>query len=439
MINLAIGRLDLPDEQGWLALSGSGVMAGLVGMEYDFHPGQEEHTQENISLRLRGSRPQLEAWTSRLEACQLQIEDLYLRLWSQLRQEFGYAKIHQLSVGIQPKHLESHEKGSLELPLKLTRETLFFSAEQPIPLSNSSMARVVNGLVLYNHDDAAFGHDNWFRVDANELNLEYPPLTRFQFDNTYNGKGLGDFWIGGLMSRLGEPPPKATYEAEAGSGGTVVNHSQASGGKYCQYQWSGASWHTLTSWTLGAIEVSQFSGSTVLPFVRFFNPPASSSIKLRLLIDLQGKRVFEGPVTQIAPGKGIAGLDRLRLPLGELPLKSAAIPHQLILQAKQNEVGEHLLQIDDLLLLPQQRFVGYHFLSGLGTSMSLVEDENTGKSWSLDDDLEFKSHTRVGTGLGLQPKLPQYFWCFQSDTDGQAPIDRTLRVRGWYHRRWRLP
>ena len=89
MINLAIGRLDLPDEQGWLALSGSGVMAGLVGMEYDFRPGQEEHTQENISLRLSGSRPQLEAWTGRLEACQLQIEDLYLRLWSQQRQEFG--------------------------------------------------------------------------------------------------------------------------------------------------------------------------------------------------------------------------------------------------------------------------------------------------------------------------------------------------------------
>ena len=43
MTNLAIGRLDQPDEQAWLALSGENVMDGLVGSEYQFRTNQPVH------------------------------------------------------------------------------------------------------------------------------------------------------------------------------------------------------------------------------------------------------------------------------------------------------------------------------------------------------------------------------------------------------------
>ncbi|NLC29372.1 MAG: hypothetical protein GX773_02830 [Chloroflexi bacterium] len=77
MTNLAIGRMDLPDEQGWLALNGSTVMDGLVDSQYQFQPSDEQITQENVLLRLRGSAAQLRTWLDRLEQFQLQPGDLF--------------------------------------------------------------------------------------------------------------------------------------------------------------------------------------------------------------------------------------------------------------------------------------------------------------------------------------------------------------------------
>lgn len=439
MTNLAIGRLDLPEEQAWLALTGSAVMDGLVAAEYQFRPSDEKTTRETVQLHLRGSRAQLRQWLDRLESFQLQPEDLFLRLWSDDLQEYGYACIHQLNLKTLPGHLASHERGSLELDLDILRETFYFSQELPLPLSNSSGPPLESGLKIYNHDDVIVAHDNWFKIDAGNLDLRFPAVTRFQFENNFNGPDLGDFWVGALPCALGQPQPKLNLEAEEGSGGTIVSHSHASGGKYCQYRWSGGDWQTLTNWVLGPIEVSQFAGGSVLPFLRFFNPLLSSALQLRIQVNLQGKLVFEGPVTQTLSGKGYTSLDPLRLPLGELPLNSYASPHQLVLQAKQTDTGEHLLELDDLLLLPQHSFVGYHALSGLSYPLRMIEDGTSGKNWSLQDGMEFKSHARFGTGLGLQPNLPQYFWCFQTDTNGLAPIDRTLLVRAWHRRQWRLP
>jgi hypothetical protein len=439
MTNLAIGRLNLPDEQAWLALTGSTVMEGLVGSDYQFSPCDENTSRETVQLHLRGSQAQLRQWLNRLEAFQQQPEDLFLRLWSYDLQEYGYACIRQLSLKTLPGHLASHERGSLELDLDILRETFFFGQEVPLSLSNSSGPPLESGLKIYNHDDATVGHDNWFKVDAGNLDLKFPAFLRFQFENNFNGSDLGDFWVGSLPVKLGQPQPKLNLEVEDGSGGTVVSHSQASGGKYCRYSWSGANWQTLTSWVLGPIEVSQLVGGSVLPLLRFFNPPLSANLQVRILVYLQGNLVFEGPVTYHTSGKGYASLDPLRLPLGELPMQSYASHHQLVLQGKQTDAGEHLLELDDLLLLPQHSFVGYHALSGLSYPLKLIEDGMSANSWSLQDGMEFKSHLSFGSGQELKPALLQYFWCFQTDTNSLAPIDRTLSVRAWYRRRWRLP
>lgn len=439
MTNLAIGRLDLPEEQAWLQLAGSAVMDGLVGADYQFHPTDEKTTHETVQLHLRGSRAQLRQWLDRLEVFQPQVDDLFLRSWSDDSQAYGYARIHQLNLKSLPGHLVSHERGSLELDLEIVRETFFFSDELPLSLSNSSGPPQETGLKIFNHDDETAGHDNWFKIDVGNLDLKFPALTRFQFENNFDGPDLGDFWVGSLPCKLGQPQPSLNLEAEDGNGGTVVNHSLASGGMYCQYNWSGSDWQTLTSWVLGPIEVSQLAEGSVLPLLRFFTPSLSAALQLRILIYLQGKLVFEGPVTHSDSGKGFLNLDPLYLPLGELPLKSYAYHHELMLQAKQTDAGGHSLELDDILLLPQHAFVGYHSLSGLSYSEKMIEDEMSGKSWSLQDGLEFKSHARIGSGLRLQPNLPQYFWCFQTDANGRAPIDRTLLVKAWYRRQWRLP
>ena len=70
MTNLSIGRLDLPDEQAWLALTGTNVLDGLVGSDYQFNPGEEKTSQETVRLYLRGSQLQLRQWLDRLELFQ---------------------------------------------------------------------------------------------------------------------------------------------------------------------------------------------------------------------------------------------------------------------------------------------------------------------------------------------------------------------------------
>ena len=438
MTDLAIGRLDLPEEQAWLRLSGAASLPGLISSEYDFQPSEEETTKETITLRLRGSLVQLRQWLDRLENYQRLCPEVFLRIWKDDQEGYAYARLRQLSLHSQSGHLASFEKGSLEIKLNIERDSHFFGEEFPLPLSNGSGSRIINGLTLFNHDDEGLGHDNWFRIDAQELALKSPILTRFQIENNFEGLGLADFWLGGLAYEVGETQPKLSFEAEDGGFGTAIGNTRASGGKYVQLRWSGNDWQTLGSWSLGPVLVSQINGGTVLPMLRFFNPPSSQALQFRLVVLQQGKIVFEAAPAQFAPGKGFAILDPLRLPLGELPLRSYALHHQILLQAKQSDSGEHLLEWDDILLLPQKPFLGFHALSGLSSGQKLIVDEMSGKSWSETDSLEFKSHNRIGSGLSLDAKQPQIFYCFQTDPEGKAPIERTVSVRAWGRKQWSL-
>ena len=438
MTSLAIGRLDMPVDYAWLKLSGTSSLPGLISAEYDFQPSDEETTKETITIRLRGSIVQLRLWLDQLENYQRLVPEVFLRIWKDDLEGYSYARLRQLNLQTQSGHLASFEKGSLEIKLIIERDSLFFGEEFPLPLSNGSGSRQISGLTLFNHDDEGLGHDNWFRFDAHELALKSPILARFQIENNFAGLALADFWLGGLAYEAGEALPKLSFEAEDGGFGTAIGNSSASGGKYAQLRWSGNDWQALGSWNLGPMLVTLINGGTVLPILRFFNPPASSALQFRLVVLQQGKVVFEGAPSQFVPGKGFAILDPLRLPLGELPLRSYALHHQILLQAKKSDLGEHVLEWDDILLLPQNSFLGFHALSGLSNGQKLTVDEMSGKFWSLADSLEFKSHNRIGSGFTLDAKLPQIFYCFQSDPEGKAPIERTVSVRAWGRKLWRL-
>jgi|LSQX01.1.fsa_nt_gb hypothetical protein len=439
MTNLSIGRLDLSDEVAWLNLTGNASLQGLIGSEYDFQPSEEETTKETIKIRLRGSIAQLRLWLDHLENFQRLVPEVFLRIWKDNQEGYAYARLRKLSLQTQSGHLASLEKGSLEIKLNIERDTLFFGEEFPLPLSNGSGSRIINGITLFNHDDEGLGHDNWFRIDEQAPGLKNPILLRLQIENNFSGSALADFYFGSLPYAVGEVQPTLSFEAENGGLGTVIGNDRASGGKYAQLRWSGKDWQTLGSWTLGPMLVSQINSGTVLPIVRFFNPVASSALQLRFVVKQQGLLVFEGAPAQVRPGEGFEVLDPLRLPLGELPLRNYALQHQLLLQAKQSDSGEHVVEWDDFLLLPQSGFLGFHALSGLTRGQKLIVDEMSGKSWSLQDSLEFKSHNKIGSGIRLQAKTPQIFYCFQSDAEGAAMIERTVSVRAWGRKQWRLP
>lgn len=444
MIELAIGLLDRPDDSAWLVLKGADQPRVLIGTEYDPQLGFDGTVEERLDLHLRGSRLGLRQVLEKLESLlrasnSIEEGDLVLRLWSVERGLYLYSRILEGSLSAVTGALSSQQQGSMRCGLNILRESRFFEDEQALPISNSSAGGVTTGLTLNNHDDTNLGHDNWFSVDTASLGLLQSAGLRLEVENSFAGNSLANFWIGGLSTSIDEERPSLNLEAESGTGGLILNAPSASGGKYCQYRWSGTDWSTLASWMIGAVEVTHLRGRSFTPILRFFNLTADERTSLRVELAQDGKVVWQSPVTLLPQGVGYAALGLIQLPLGSLPLINFSFPHQLRLQARHTSSVEHLLEIDDLLLLPHDPSMAYHSISGLPYQGKLMDDARTGASWSLRNGQELKTHHRIGGKPELLPDHEHHFWLFQTEDHGRAPIERTLKIKAWYRRNWSMP
>lgn len=440
MSNLAIGFLD--DALGWLYLQGAGMPPGLLACDYQMQIGTEDRLTESAVLSLRGSHSELQAVIGQLEALGTRAAagfGLCLRVWSETRECYLYALLSNFAWRGLPAHVHSAEGGSFGLALSWERDNLFFGDELPVPLSNTSGAGLTAGITLYNHDDSHFGHDNWFEVNTQALGNFWKLPLRLEVKNTSSGEHLADFWLGSLSLPGSGTMPALNFEAENGSGGVSVSAAGASGGKYAVYEWSGSGWQALASWTVPSLDATRLKGFTLLPLLRFFAAPTESGFRLRWQLSVDGVAVWQGPASSVEEGKASARMEPLALPFGELPLRGFAMGHQLTLQAFHAGAGVHKLMLDDFLLLPQQTFGAYHAVGRLKQNASLIDDHARRAVWSESSGQELQTHLRVGGGHQLLPGTLQRFYCFLSEEDGLAPIDRTLSARAWYRPAWRLP
>lgn len=443
MSDLAIGNLGRPDEGSWFVLQGADQPGGLISTDYGLNPSLEPLVEEKLTLNLRGSKTKIRSIIDNLESLlrtgtEFSYMPLVLRIWSEDQSSYLYSLIQNGRLEIAKGQLASHKAGSMQLHLFIQRENSFFGSEQPLPLSNSSGGGITNGLTIYNHDDNQPGHDNWFTIDTAALGLIQPASLRLELENTYAGDSLSNLWVGGLADTVFESRPMHNLEAEGGSGGSALTSSLASGGKYAHYEWSGSSWTNLAAWTIGPVEVSQLRKRTCTPILRLFSQVSGGPLYLRLQISVDNKIVWQSPETELENGSGFVVLEPLNLPMGRLPLANYAYSHQLVLQAKHTATGGHALNLDDILLLPHEPFSVFHSISGLPHQSRLVVDGMLKTSWSIKQGLEIKTHRRMGEPLSINPSHKQHFWLFQTDANG-APIERTLKIRAWIRKHWRLP
>lgn len=443
MSDISLGFLGSSDEGGWFVLRGANQTSGLVSCDHELNPALNSMVEESISLNLRGSRLQLRYIVSTLEKLlhtpiDSQFSPLVLRVWSQDRGAYLYSVITQARLEIEEGQIISQASGSMRLHLCIRREGFFFGEEEALPLANSSGSGT-SPLTVYNHDDTHLGHDNWFSINTSALGLTQLASLRLEIENNATGSGLSHFWLGGLTCSDEESCPTLNFEAENAQGGTILLSGLASGGKYCQYRWSGTGWNTLASWTLGAVEVSQLKGLALTPFLRFFSLIPDERLSLRLQIAQSRTVMWQSPMIAVTKNAGYLAFEPIQLPLGALPLQAYAYPHQLILQARHGNSGEHLLEVDDLLLLPHEPYFRFNALSMLQTGEKMIVDGRSGLSWSLRDGLEVKTHHHLGGTLRLVPSNKQHFWIFQTDTAAKAAIGRSVKMRAWFRRHWSLP
>ena len=442
MTALAIGFMNSSSGLSWLELQDAGMLPGMLGSDWQMRSGSEAKLEETAVISLRGSLVELQAVTDRLEALRSSAAgrpDLCLRVWSETRQSYLYSPLTKFNWQILPVHPRSAEAGSFSLELNWERENFFYGDELPVPLSNTSGSGLVSGITLYNHDDAAIGHDNWFEVNLQAIaNLWQLPL-RVEVKNTTSGEPLADFWLGSMCLPDSGVLPNLVFEAESGLGGTVLTDASASSGAYCRYDWSGSGWHSLASWTISVLDVTRLQGIGLLPLLRFFNTPVEADFRLRWELLVDGVPVWLGPASELELGQASLRMEPLHIPLADLPLGSFAMGHQLVLQAFHVGSGVHRLELDDFLFLPQQTFGAYHAISSLKQNASLIDDQMRQVVWSESGGLALTTHLRVGAGHHLQSGSLQRFYCFQREANGAAPISRTVSVKAWYRPGWRLP
>ena len=418
------------------------MQSGMLGCVWNMRVGSETRSAETAIISVRGSLLELQALTSRLEALRsaaTRRQGFCLRVWSQIRQSYLFSPLWNFGWQILPGHLPATEGGSFRIDLKWDRDNLFYGNEVALPLSNSSGVSVTNGLTLFNHDDPNLGHDNWFEVNLLEIGNHWQLPLRVELKNTTIGEPLADFWLGSMALPESGTLPSLAFEAENGTGGATLTDASASSGKYCRYDWSGSGWHDLASWTISAVDGTRLKGFGLLPLLRFFSMPSEANLKLRWELRVEGNSVWLGPAADLELGQASLRMAPLSIPWGDLPSRSFAAGHTLVLQAFHIGTGAHRLELDDFLLLPQQTFGAYHAVSALKQNASLFDDQMRQAVWSESGGLELSTHLRVGSGHHLQPGSLQRFYCFQREASGSAPITRTLSVKAFYRPAWRLP
>lgn len=442
MTGLAIGFMGSTSQLDWFQLQGAGMLAGMLGCEWNMRSGGSERSPETALVSLRGSLMELRAVTDQLEALRSAASrrpGFCLRVWSETRQSYLFSRLAEFNWRILPAHVPSVEGGSIKLELTWERDDVFQGEEIALPLSNTSGAGLTSGLTLYNHDDGSLGHDNWFDVNLQAVGNFWQLPLRLEITNTTTGEPLADFWLGSMALPASGSLPNLVFEAEDGVGGVVLTNAGCSSGRYCRYDWTGSGWHSLESWAISALDVSRLQGVGLLPLLRFFSAPAEAGFSLRWEMLVDGNPVWLGPASDLDLGQASLRMEPLSIPWGDLPLRSFAMGHRLVLQAFHIGTGAHRLELDDFLLLPQQTFGAYHAVGVLKQNASLIDDASRQAVWSESGGLELTTHLRVGPGHRLQPGSIQRFYCFQRELNRAAPITRTVRVRAWYRPGWRLP
>jgi len=441
MSSLALGFMDSTSELDWFDLQGAGMLPGMLGCEWKMRAGAEASQPETAAISVRGSLLELQAVTNRLEALRSAAgkkPGFCLRVWSQTRQCYLYSPLGNFTWHVLPGHLPATEGGSFRIDLSWQRENQFYGNEVALPLSNTSGVGVTSGLTLTNHDDPSLGHDNWFEINLLSIGNHWQLPLRVELKNTTSGAPLADFWLGSMALPGSGTLPNLAFEAESGVGGTVQTDASASSGKYSRYDWSGSGWHDLATWTVSALDATRLQGIGLLPLLRFFSAPMEANLKLRWELRVEDNPVWVGPASDLELDQISLRMEPLSIPWGDLPLRSFAAGHQVVLQAFHIDTGAHYLELDDFLLLPQQTFGAYHAIGLLKQNAVVIDDQMRQAVWSESGGLELTTHVRVGIGHNLQPGTLQRFYCFQTEASGIAPIARTLSVRAWYRLAWRL-
>lgn len=429
----------------WLGLNDSNMLAGVISTDYDPIPQTGDFVREQLRIHLRGELPILRQAVRQLEALVVQANryealrvgnPVFLRLLTNEADGYWYARIFSVTLTGQERHLASHDLGAITLMLSFERENHFESDTVLLSLSNSGGGPTSGALTVLNHKDDTPGHANYLDINATQFDSDLPARLRLEVINS--GAQLGDIYAGVIAWPVNEFAGSLSLQAENATPATVVNNAAASGGKVSSLSWSGSGWTVLTTWTLSSETLKKYDCNRFLPVLRWLGGLTGGPVQLRLSVSVEGSLVYQGAPSLVANGATFANLDSLRLPLGRTPMQVPLAPYSLTLSAQCSTAGAHSLALDDLNLMPQESACLFKSISGLSNGALLVDDSSTGYSATISNNLELRTHTRIGSALEIVPGRLNRLVFFMTSPTGTAPIDLAMLVRVTARKRRRV-
>jgi len=451
MTQLAIGNLIDPEETAWFYLTEGPLPPGVLGTRYEPVTSSDEIVTETLQISLRGTLAELRAVIAQLEVLCRQIErhevdglgaPIYLRAIPHDNYDPLYSRLLHAALRTMPGALALEELGSLMLELIITRQNAFDSAERPLTLSNSAGSGLV--AALKNRDDSlSASNDNYFFVQTDALGTDLPAPMRLQVTNA-GSSPLAQLLVGAYHAPSRPDKPPLVLEGEHAAEGVEVPASDASNGAYAQFTLTRGAWQALASWQLTHTQLEALDGRLYTPILRFYTPLPAGLLQFRVTLSIPGlppvlgTTLYQSPAVSATEGQGYLPLAPLRLPFGERLLNVQPSPLRFSLQAYAPGSGSLTLKLDDIFLLPQENFTWFSSTVGLPAGASLVDDAFLQKTYTLANAKEIHTHQRVGDYFYLPPGKISWFFLFQVNPEGLAPIDLPINVKAWYRKRRRI-
>ena len=444
-----MSRIDIAEMRDpnpvWLGLNDSNMLAGVLSSDYDPVPQTSGTVNEQLRIHLRGDHQILRQAVRQLEALVAQANryealrvgnPVFLRLLTSEADGYWYARIFSVALTGQQGHLTNHDLGAMTLVLTFERENHFESDPVLLSVSNSGGGPTSGALAILNHTDETPGQGSYLDINATQFDSDLPARLRLEVTNS--GAKIADIHAGVIAWPVNEFAGSLNLQAENANPAAVSSNSAASGGKVSSLSWSGSAWTSLMTWTITSEALKRYDCNRFLPVLRWPAGLTGGPVQLKLSVSVEGSLVYQGASTLVPTGATLAILEPLRLPLGRTPMQVPLASYALTLMAQCSVAGAHTLVLDDLSLQPQESACVFNAISGLATGALLVDDSSTGYSATISNNLELRSHVRVGRALEIVPGRLNRLGFFMTSPTATAPIDLAMLVKVAARKRRRI-
>ncbi len=302
-----------------------------------------------------------------------------------------------------------------------------------VPISNANGTNITTGLPVFNGADergvAPAVVQNWVQIAAGVIRGTLPtPASLELLHVTDTVESLGTIWVGHNWSS--DPLNLAhLLEAETGTGGTTVDDSDSSGGKYKSITITAGAEQDLLTWTLSAAFLHAAKGRYFQVYM-FRRPAIHNEVLYRLKLMDGTTTVWSSGQTLVKnPGGAIDSLGVIQLPPwlpGFFELRDLT----MILTGELTAEGSSTIYPDFFMFMPVDSFRKYsNAAPGLAPGRRLIDDPTNGVySDNGGGFLLAGGIAAEGPGIWLEPKRIQRLYFLMHGEKALGDLNWTVSV-----------